>query len=161
MNDGVAMLLERMKTHPEEFLFADKFAGKGNKWAYLVEYYTPYLTKEDQELLQEGIRAVHQQNFTEKVMEELVDPKRESALRQLQQAAAKNMPSAGATQGAYTLNSNGGVVSWEAREPLSDALDSHKYQTQAVKAHLDVHLQALKEEAKKSKTLFGKLFNYQ
>jgi len=151
MNDGVAMLLERMKTHPEEFLFADKFAGKGNKWAYLVENYTPYLTKEDQELLQEGIRAVHQQNFTEKVMEELVDPKRESALRQLQQVAAKNMPSAGATQGAYTLNSNGGVVSWEAREPMSTQTE-----------HMKAHLEALAKEVKESpKTLFGKLFNYQ
>lgn len=159
MNDGVAMLLERMKTNPEEFI---SDAGFGySKWASLIGAFKEHLSEEDRTALNDALCKVYQQRFTEKVMEELIDPKK-SKLEQLLDRT-KSTPLAGATQGAYTLNSNGGVVSWEAREPLaaSSVADAQKYQMEQLRAHLDMHRDLLKEEEKKSKTLFGKLFNYQ
>ena len=69
MNDGVAMLLERMKTNPEEF------AGDSpTKWKNLVENYRPYLEANELKLLDDGIKELMRQRFTEKVMEEIIDP---------------------------------------------------------------------------------------
>lgn len=141
MNDGVAMLLERMKTNPEEFISDAGFAY--SKWASLIGAYKEHLEEEDRTALTDALCKLHQQRFTEKVMEELIDPKKsdnwgDSVMR------AKGIASAEATQGAYTLNASGTITSWENREPLK------------------AHLEALKKEVKESpKTLFGRLFNYQ
>jgi hypothetical protein len=88
MNDGVALLLDRMKTNPEEFV-----PNNGSsKWGSLISAYKEFLEPEDRQALSLGINKLLQQAFTEKVMEELVDPKRGSALRQLQEAVRKNTP---------------------------------------------------------------------
>ena len=84
MNDGVKILLERMQTNPEEFT--------EGKWNALIQSHKMFLNKEDCEALDAGVNALMQQQFTEKVMEELVNPKRGSALRQLQEAVRKNTP---------------------------------------------------------------------
>jgi len=87
MNDGVAMLIERMKTNPEEFV-AEPLYG-ATKWGMLLQEYRPFLDKEDLEVFD----AIHKttvvehmkQRFTEKVIEELIDPKKlttEDVLRQ-------------------------------------------------------------------------------
>lgn len=159
MNDGVAMLLERMKTNPEEFI---SDAGFGySKWASLIGAFKEHLSEEDRTALNDALCKVYQQRFTEKVMEELIDPKK-SKLEQLLDRT-KSTPLAGATQGAYTLNSNGGIVTWEAREPLATSLTlgNTTINEDHVK-HMKAHLEALSKEVKESpKTLFGKLFNYQ
>jgi hypothetical protein len=72
MNDGVALLLERMKTHPEEFGVRDA------KWSSLINSYIMHLEKEDRDALNEGMDKLMQQRFTQKVMEELIDPKFEN-----------------------------------------------------------------------------------
>jgi hypothetical protein len=69
MNDGVAMLLERMKTNPEEFGVRDA------KWSSLINSYIMHLEKEDRDALNEGMDKLMQQRFTEQVMQELIDPK--------------------------------------------------------------------------------------
>jgi hypothetical protein len=81
MNDGVAMLLERMKTHPDEFV-------DGGKWAHIMNKHEDFLDAEDRQALTNGLNKLMQQRFTEKVMEELVDPKK-SSLQQLREANAK------------------------------------------------------------------------
>jgi hypothetical protein len=70
MNDGVALLLERIKTHPEEF--ESNVIGK---WSHIINSYKQYLEEEDCKALDKAINALMQQRFTEQVMEELVDPK--------------------------------------------------------------------------------------
>ena len=71
MNAGVAMLLERMKTNPEEFV-----PNNGSsKWGSLIAAYKEFLEPEDRQALYEGVNKLLQQAFTEKVMEELVNPK--------------------------------------------------------------------------------------
>jgi len=72
MNDGVALLLERMKTHPEEFGVRDA------KWSLLINSYIMHLEKEDRDALNEGMDKLMQQRFTEQVMQELIDPKSEN-----------------------------------------------------------------------------------
>jgi len=71
MNDGVALLLERMKTNPEEFVPPNDL-----KWKTLWEWYASFLSVEDQKAYNEGYCKVMQQRFTELVMEELIDPKK-------------------------------------------------------------------------------------
>jgi hypothetical protein len=77
MNDGVALLLERMKTNPEEFGVRDA------KWSSLINGYIMHLEKEDRDALNEGMDKLMQQRFTEQVMQELIDPVEESSIRQL------------------------------------------------------------------------------
>jgi hypothetical protein len=76
MNDGVALLLERMKTHPEEFISNSSPAY--SKWNRIIGEYKEYLEPEDKEILRQGINKILQQRFTEEVMKELIDPKLEN-----------------------------------------------------------------------------------
>jgi hypothetical protein len=73
MNDGVKILLERMKTHPEEFVPPDNV-----KWQTLWEWYAPFLSAEDQKAYNEGYYKVMQQHFTELVLRELIDPQQKT-----------------------------------------------------------------------------------
>jgi hypothetical protein len=74
MNDGVALLLDRMKTRPEEFV-------DGGKWAHIMNKHKDFLAVEDQQALTNGLNKLMQQQFTEKVMEELIEPKQVITLK--------------------------------------------------------------------------------
>ena len=146
MNDGVALLLERMKTNPEEFI-------DGGKWAHIMNKHEDFLDAEDRQALTDGLNKLMQQRFTEKVLEELVDPKK-SSLEELLLIAKRNAtPSVGTTRGLYS-NGIGGNATLLAQQQL---------QTEHIKAHV----KALKAEDrtkllnKKPTTIFGRLFNYQ
>lgn len=156
MNEGVKILIERMKTNPEEFL-------QGSKWAGLIHGYKSYLSEEDAKTLQDTYNGLMQQEFTEKVMKELLAPEEDDGLGKWYTRQAIGTPLGGATPSrtsGLTLQSdgNGGVV-W-ANSAASSVADAQKYQVEVMKAHLDAHREALKVEEKKHKTLFGKLFNY-
>lgn len=73
MNNGVALLLERMKTNPEEFVIEEGVVGK---WDSLVRSYEGVLPPEDIKEYKQALNTLLQQQFTEKVLEELVDPKK-------------------------------------------------------------------------------------
>lgn len=135
MNDGVALLLERMKTHPEEF--ESNVIGK---WSHIINSYKQYLDEEDCKALDKAINALMQQQFTEKVMEELVDPKKSDNW------VDRVMAQKGITSATPTPS------------PYIDKLTVE---------HMKAHLEALQVKDRnelinrKSTTLFGKLFNYQ
>lgn len=137
MNSGVALLLERMKTNPEEF------NGEVNKWGNLLQYYKAYLDPEDANALNEGINKLLQQKFTEKVLEELVDPKKSKW--ETIGMVTSNTHLAGVTLAQSTLNAIGVKHATVTVDPL-------------VQAHIDAHKKVLKEV--KPKTIFGRLFNY-
>ena len=80
MNDGVALLLERMKTHPEEFTVGEGVIGK---WDSLIREYETILDPEDVALFRQARGKLLQQRFTEKVMEELIDPTEETNTKKL------------------------------------------------------------------------------
>jgi hypothetical protein len=71
MNDGVKILLERMKTHPEEFA-----GDREGKWSHLIQSYRMFLAVDDWQALEKSMNALMQQRFTEKVLEKLVNPDR-------------------------------------------------------------------------------------
>ena len=77
MNEGVKILLERMKTNPEEFIVSEGYpyeVGSGSKWHKLIESHKLYLNPEDNKVLEEALNGLMQQRFTERVMKELLDP---------------------------------------------------------------------------------------
>jgi hypothetical protein len=136
MNDGVKILLERMKTHPEEFVVEE---GVPAKWDNLIRSYEAVLDPEDIALFKQARAKLLQQQFTEKVLEELVDPKK-SSLEELLIAKRNATPSVGTTPSPYTDKST--------------------------LEHMLIHVEALKSAnrnellKKEHKTIFGRLFNY-
>lgn len=145
MNDGVAMLLERMKTNPEEF-----DVGYSTKWNHLINAYKETLEPEDRQALTNGVNKLMQQRFTEKVMEELIDPKDAVSLKSM--AHPRNTPMATTTRGLYS-NGIGGNATLLAQQKL---------QVEQMRLQLDAQRLAMEqEENKKPATLFGRLFNYQ
>ena len=100
MNDGVKLLLERIKTHPEEFV-----TGSGglfnahSRWQLLVQSYEGYLTPDDRQALRDAMNAVMAEKFTEAVMKELMGAEDDDPLGKSQQA--QNMRLGGATQGGF------------------------------------------------------------
>ena len=147
MNDGMKIILERMKTHPEEFKDDNKPFAYDGKWIGLVSEYENNLPEEDMKAFKEAIDAMRQEEFTAKVMEELLDPKSEQMELDLN---IKRTPPPRMQQAGQTPVPSIPRMTLETPEQL--------------KAHMEAHLQALreeyKEEKKPHKTLFGKLFNY-
>jgi len=69
MNTGIQILIERMKTNPEEFL-SPQHDGSA-KWGNIVSTYWEFLSKEDQAAYQQARDAMIQDEFTEAVMKKL------------------------------------------------------------------------------------------
>jgi len=146
MNEGVKILLERMKTNPDEFM-VDGIAP--TKWGALIMQYREFLGEEDKKVLADALSELMSQKFTEQVMKELLAPEEDSLGKPWYTKRGNVTLGAGATQGV-TLSSGAGTgYQWGtiSVDPL-------------VQAHIDAHNAVLKKE-KKHKTLFGKLFNYQ
>ena len=73
MNAGVEIILERIKTHPEEFCTkGGGFIGNG-KWSRILESYEQHLSPEDVKAIDDAIDKAQQDNFTEEVMTILMD----------------------------------------------------------------------------------------
>jgi hypothetical protein len=132
MNEGVKILLERIKTNPEEFT--------EGKWHSLIQSHRMFLNKEDCEALDEAINKLMQQRFTERVMKELLAPEEED------DSLGKPWYS---KQGNITLSA-GQTLGHASLTLTTDPL---------VQAHIDAHNTVLKKQ-KKHQTLFGRLFNY-
>jgi hypothetical protein len=100
MNDGMKIILERLKTHPEEFADdSNPFASEG-KWTKLIHQYQHNLPQEDVDAFKQAIDEIRQAEFTAKVMEELLDPKPEEQLTlNTYPTTASVTLSAGQTQG--------------------------------------------------------------
>ena len=69
MNEGVKLLLKRIKTHPEEFM-------KGGRWINILAEYNEYIPDELKPLTDEARKLVANE-FTKDVMRELLDNKQE------------------------------------------------------------------------------------
>lgn len=67
MNDGVKMVLERMKTHPEEFY------GEESRWSYVMSRYEKFFTQQEKNHLENAITELRRGEFTAKVMEKLLE----------------------------------------------------------------------------------------
>jgi hypothetical protein len=142
MNKGVEILLARMESNPEEF------NGEINRWGDLLQYYKTYLNPDDANALNEGINKTIQQRFTEKVMEELLDPKSET--NPYLAPSATHLGGATPVRSSVALNNINTVGTWG---------DSSIQQTLARLEEIKKEYDKPKKE--KFKTIFGRLFNYQ
>ena len=150
MNEGVKILLERMKTNPEEFV-------DSSKWAGLIHGYKAYLSKEDAQALEDAYNGLMQEQFTSKVMKELLAPEEDDSLGKPWYTQQGNITlSAGTTLGGVTLSSGAGTGTWG-----TSSISLAEAQHQSTVAHMKAHLQALQAgTSTKHQTLFGKLKNY-
>jgi hypothetical protein len=143
MNDGMKIILERMKTHPEEFKKTDKNPfSHNNKWLGLVSEYGDSLPKEDMKAFRDAVNAMKQEEFTAKVMEELLDPKSEQLELDLVPQPPIRMQQAGQTL----------TDSTSLQKLLEERAELHAFKEQ----YADI----FKETKKPHKTIFGRLFNY-
>ena len=113
MNKGIEILLERMKSNPEEFISEANYGE--SKWSAMVSYFKGFLDEEEVKTLmdawQENTKKVMQERFTQQVMKELLDPKEESnpylASSATRLGGATLGQSTGLTNGGFTLTNNG------------------------------------------------------
>ena len=162
MNDGMKIILERMKTHPEEFKESDKNPfSYDSKWLGLVSEYENSLPEEDMKVFRDEVNAMRQEEFTAKVMEELLDPKSDQLELDLKSA----MPSVGQTLASSITNAK----SWVTAGVLTSNTNSLTLGSTTIDEshleHLRAHVDAMKREIdsqkqKPHKTIFGRLFNY-
>jgi len=131
MNNGVALLLERMKTHPEEFT-------EQGKWVTIMQDMHKYASKEESIELNDALKSLMMQKLTERVLEELVDPKKSE--KWSKPTVMTSTHSAGVTLAQSTLN----------------ALGVGSVTTTAPGRFVELEI----EKPKKPKTIFGRLFNY-
>lgn len=150
MNEGVKILLERMKTNPEEFAIGDGGFHTLSKWGRLIADYQTYLEPEDCEILKSAINKLHQQTFTEKVMKELLAPEEDGSLGKPWYSKQGNITlSAGQTLGAYSNTAS-------LTLGTATLTDTKLHEL----LHMKAQLESERQKQKKHKTLFGKLFNY-
>jgi len=155
MNAGVELLLERMKTHPEEFT-------EQGKWVGIMQDIHKYAEKEESDTLNSALRSLMMQKVTERVLEGLVDPK-DSNLKELLKAKLNATPLGGATpvrSSGLTLTTDGsGNHAWTNAVINTDSIINN--QAQQV-AQLRAMVEEYKAELtpKKHQTLYGRLKNY-
>jgi hypothetical protein len=139
MNEGVQILLERMKTHPEEFVAEAQYGI--SKWSQAIQHFQEYLSKEDKEALdvawKQTISDEMQRRFTQAVMEELIDPKSQTPS---DIELKRGMLSGGQTQGQL----------WA---------QSQLQQAQATQAHIQLHQQQLAIQAQAAQQQPGSFTN--
>ena len=74
MNEGVRLLIERMKTNPEEFDIGDGALYSSNKWGKLINGAMSdvnIFSKEEREAVKEAFLKVRRDNFTADVIRTL------------------------------------------------------------------------------------------
>jgi hypothetical protein len=73
MNQGIQMLLERMKTNPEEFRMEEGAMYSSNRWSRLVHsaISNEVFTKEESDAVREALRVARRDIFTADVVRTL------------------------------------------------------------------------------------------
>lgn len=79
MQTGTQILIDRMKTNPEEFR-----EGSISRWAAHIQYAMEYMPEEDKQALREAMNERRIGEFNERVLRELageIEPEKEEWLR--------------------------------------------------------------------------------
>ena len=68
MNDGIAIVLQRMETHPEEFF------GMEEKWKFIFkDYFRDSMTETEKGLMFDKMKKLRRAEFTTLVMKTMVE----------------------------------------------------------------------------------------
>lgn len=150
MNEGVKIILERMKTNPEEFV--PDYDGGTTKWNGIIGRYHNFLTKEESEAItkrqKETVHEVMRERFTSAVMEQLLDPKDQP---EMHHATYTTLNNTATTLGAYSNTAN---VTLNAN---SMTLGNTKLEETELRQLLEMKKEI---EAQRKQTLVGRLHNY-
>ena len=73
MEAGVKIILERMKTNPEEFTGLNT----NNKWGRIIADYQDILNPQEIEAIKEGLRRINLNRFNEQVLKTLMNEQQE------------------------------------------------------------------------------------
>ena len=119
MNDGVKILLERMKTHPEEFVSSMQLGR--TKWSSLVDFYDNVLTDEEKKAIKDGVIELNRAEFTKKVLETLMEEPQQDTLNPEWWNRPQLMPTANNAYGYSTLQE---AVLKEQEERMQQAIQN-------------------------------------
>jgi hypothetical protein len=170
MNEGVKILLERMKTNPDEFI--DGLGIRMSKWGSLIAQFREYLDKADIEAIEEAYKPLMQQHFTEQIMKELLDPEEDDGLgkwytKQSGMPLGGVIPSVSLNSGAVSGTVSVGGTWGDSPYATSATINANSLTlgnttiNEKTLKHLQAHKTYLDaQKQKKHTTLFGKLFNY-
>ena len=73
MNNGIKILLERVKTHPDEF-------KQGSKWDRVVTQFKDILPEADYEAYRKQVSKIQEQQFTDAILTHLLADERQQEL---------------------------------------------------------------------------------
>jgi len=118
MNDGIKILIERMKTNPEEFkkVISEPF-GYESKWTKLVDKYKTNLDNTDLVSFNSALNLIRQEEFTAEVMAELLNPKSEEQLTLNPYSNSNLKANVGSVTLGTTINSVGQLGEVKVRKP--------------------------------------------
>jgi hypothetical protein len=153
MNKGIEILLERMKSNPEEFV--PEYEGGTTKWNSIMASYRGFLNKEELEVFDEAHKKMvfnhMQEKFTQVVMKELLDPK---PLANPYTVSPSVTLSGGTTPAVWANTTSTGQVTLPNG---SITLGKTTLQEQQLQQLLEMKLEVDKQ---KHQTIVGKLYNY-
>jgi hypothetical protein len=120
MNQGIQMLLERMKTNPEEFRMEEGSLYSNNKWSRLIHsaISSEVFTKEESDAVREALKVARRDIFTADVVRTLTtevdDPIKEEWMNEaiVKSATARNLITSSINSGIINNKlyiSNGGT----------------------------------------------------
>lgn len=120
MNEGVCIIIERMKTNPEDFE-NDKFEARlmvpsrSSTWYWLAKMVCDdedVFTPEERQAVAEALHEVHRRNFTAKVLDLLANPPAHpGAMREIEDKLVQAMIySGGTTIGSISANNSGNYI---------------------------------------------------
>ena len=147
MNEGVKVLIERMKTNPEDFQMHPIPQGvKRGRFYWITEemqkylniqaghYYMTLLKKDDLDALVDAFKDMHQQEFTDKVMRDLFKEEEQIPTPSMAGGWMSNSTTISPLQGQNAQNSL-----WGFSDPR---IAYQAQQQQAHNQHLRAHMDA-------------------
>lgn len=115
MLTGVEILLERMKTNPEEFL-----EGGMSKWSRVMDAGWSVMTAEEQKALQDGMNEAKREHFNGEVMRALSQGHDDRVITDMEERIYEATKGKRLMQGSATVSQNALL---QATSILSDEFD--------------------------------------
>lgn len=145
MNTGVELLLKRMETNPDDFVYSPHSGGM-SRWMRLVDHAIgeELLTLEEHDAIKAGLKEVKRLRFTEMVMTELAGVEDEPS------EEGKSLTSSIGMGKQLYPNGIGGNATW-SNTAVSNVADAQRYQAEMMRQHLDAHRKAIKTVEVKKK----------
>lgn len=157
MNEGMKIILERLKTNPEEFESIDNPFASESKWTALIHKYERNLPAEDVKAFKDAIDTIRQEEFTANVMKELLAPEEDTSLGKPWYTTQNAMPLDGTTLGAYSNTSHATIQLQRAQAAQNTQLHELLHHKGLVEVNRKPTIRVRKPQ---HETLFGKLKNY-